>query len=158
MQSIYSESVSEEQHQHQQLPPTPPSPTPFVKEIVNSTIPVGLSLEPDFVLDGEEEPDIPAPVDEPAVGDYIPVKFTWRGGGKVVILARAGDDDWNGRQLMERESVILSSFLLIKSVTPLPGIQIRIHGSPQSTYSLEHTMSASLSMISGAYLMKCLPP
>ncbi|KAF5380660.1 hypothetical protein D9757_007026 [Collybiopsis confluens] len=31
------------------------------------------------------------------------VKITWRGGGDQVFLVRAGDDDWNGRQNMDRE-------------------------------------------------------
>ncbi|KAF5366191.1 hypothetical protein D9758_005679 [Tetrapyrgos nigripes] len=31
------------------------------------------------------------------------VKISWHGGGNVVYLARAGDDDWKGRRKMERE-------------------------------------------------------
>lgn len=33
----------------------------------------------------------------------VPVKICWNGGGDVVMLARAGDNDWNGRLLLNRE-------------------------------------------------------
>lgn len=33
----------------------------------------------------------------------VMVKITWNGGGKNVLLARAGDDDWKGRSQMIRE-------------------------------------------------------
>jgi hypothetical protein len=40
----------------------------------------------------------------------VSTKITWRGGGKTVVLARAGDDDWKGRTIMEREWVSLLFF------------------------------------------------
>lgn len=36
-------------------------------------------------------------------------KIVWQGGGKNVVLARAGDDDWKGRQQMEPECVAFLS-------------------------------------------------
>jgi len=33
----------------------------------------------------------------------VPMKIYWRGGGKNVTLIRAGDDNWKGRQPMEKE-------------------------------------------------------
>ncbi|KAF7768285.1 hypothetical protein Agabi119p4_7528 [Agaricus bisporus var. burnettii] len=125
MQSIYPDPASDQHlhRRHQQLALTPSSPTPFVKEIVHSTIPIGLCVDPDSRGndDDEEENGLaqPAPVDDPALADFIPVKFTWRGGGKVVILARAGDDDWNGRQPMEREHP--NSNTWVATVYLLPG-------------------------------------
>ncbi|THU98595.1 hypothetical protein K435DRAFT_526411 [Dendrothele bispora CBS 962.96] len=38
--------------------------------------------------------------------EEIMVKISWHGGGNVVYLARAGDDDWKGRRKMERDSYI----------------------------------------------------
>lgn len=113
MPSIYQDPPSEQPYHHQR-PPTPPSPTPFVKEVVNSSIPIGLLTDIDAKPEEEEEePILPTRVDDSTLGEPIPVKITWRGGGKVVVLARAGDDDWNGRQPMERESVSTYPLLLL---------------------------------------------
>jgi len=38
----------------------------------------------------------------------VSVKITWAGGGKTVLLARAGDDNWKGRQPMEQGYDLLS--------------------------------------------------
>lgn len=35
-------------------------------------------------------------------------KIVWQGGGRNVVLARAGDNDWKGRQQMEPEYVLYS--------------------------------------------------
>jgi hypothetical protein len=45
-------------------------------------------------------------IDEVPTPDLVQCRIIWRGGGKIVFLARAGDEDWKGRQLMERESVL----------------------------------------------------
>ncbi|KAF5360570.1 hypothetical protein D9756_005064 [Leucocoprinus leucothites] len=99
-----------QQYQHyQQEPATPPSPNPFNREVVKSTIPIGLLTDADARLFEEEEnEETPilqqdADIDDSTLLEPTPVQITWRGGGKVVVLARAGDDDWNGRQPMERE-------------------------------------------------------
>lgn len=70
----------------------------FLPEIVHSTIPVVLRTEGDVYRP-----------------DEVTVTIKWRGGGKSVILARAGDDYWKGRQVMEFEYVslnLLSHFVL----------------------------------------------
>ena len=54
----------------------------FIQETVYSTIPLALG-------DAKPEP--------------VSVKIYWRGGGNTVVLARAGDDNWRGRQPMEYE-------------------------------------------------------
>jgi len=59
----------------------------FVPEIVHSTLPLAL-------VKAEEDLDHPEPVS---------VRIIWRGGGSSVVLARAGDDNWQGRQPMEFE-------------------------------------------------------
>ena len=69
----------------------------FFPETIRSTIPLGLARA-----------DIPqpptrnrlSPIDEPP--HPVDTKISWRGGGKTVFLARAGDANWKGRQLMER--------------------------------------------------------
>ncbi|RDB14544.1 hypothetical protein Hypma_016349 [Hypsizygus marmoreus] len=75
-------------------PPGPAPPPPFVQETVHSSIPIALGKA---VRDTSN-----ALHDGPPI--LVPVKITWRGGGKSVYLARAGDDDWKGRLLMDRES------------------------------------------------------
>ncbi|KAL1750269.1 hypothetical protein FB107DRAFT_224179 [Schizophyllum commune] len=87
-------------------PPPPsmklPAMTPLSKAtepIVHSTIPVGL----------EAKPQLPTIASEPssigALEELVlePTKITWRGGGKTVLLARAGDDNWQGRTTMEQD-------------------------------------------------------
>lgn len=61
---------------------------PKPKETVHSTLPI-------VVIKGEDEPK----------SDDVPstIMIKWRGGGRNVILARAGDDNWKGRQQMDYE-------------------------------------------------------
>ncbi|KAH6893693.1 5'-AMP-activated protein kinase beta subunit, interation domain-containing protein [Coprinopsis sp. MPI-PUGE-AT-0042] len=60
-------------------------------EVVRSSIPVALDPQAKALN---------------AAGFLKPVstKIVWRGGGWNVVLARAGDDEWRGRRVMERES------------------------------------------------------
>ena len=92
-----------------QHPPTPPSPSSFTREIINSTIPIGLSTDvgANVEEDGEEGEETPVllqglDIDDSTLIEPTPIQITWRGGGKVVVLARAGDEDWNGRQPMDK--------------------------------------------------------
>ncbi|KAH9936131.1 uncharacterized protein B0H18DRAFT_972356 [Fomitopsis serialis] len=62
--------------------------TEFVPEIVHSTLPLAL-------VKAEEELSNPEPVQ---------VKIVYRGSGQSVILTRAGDDNWQGRQPMQFDS------------------------------------------------------
>lgn len=59
----------------------------FVPEVVTSTIPIAL-------------PKVEMDVNKP---EHVTVTIKWRGGGRSVVLARAGDDYWKGRQPMEYE-------------------------------------------------------
>lgn len=59
----------------------------FVPEVVHSTIPLALV---------KAEGDVPKP-------EHVTITIKWKGGGKSVILARAGDDYWKGRQPMDYE-------------------------------------------------------
>lgn len=90
------------------LSPTGEDPTSpgFVKETVKSSIPIALGLGAVVVADDQGLLST-AMRDDPVT---VPTKITWRGGGKTVILARAGDDDWKGRTIMEREWVHSSLF------------------------------------------------
>ncbi|KAI0712007.1 5'-AMP-activated protein kinase beta subunit, interation domain-containing protein [Earliella scabrosa] len=57
----------------------------FVPEVVHSTIPLALHKAEEDCLKGEP----------------VNYKIFWRGGGKRVVLIRAGHDNWQGRQPME---------------------------------------------------------
>ncbi|KAI0801976.1 5'-AMP-activated protein kinase beta subunit, interation domain-containing protein [Irpex lacteus] len=57
----------------------------FVQEVVHSTIPLALM---------KAEGEGPRP-------EHVTVTIKWKSGGRSVILARAGDDYWKGRQPME---------------------------------------------------------
>ena len=72
-------------------PPRPDVPLrpEFIPEVIHSTIP--LALEPKHEEDGAHKPE------------HVNTKITWKGGGKKVILIRAGHDNWQGRQPMEFE-------------------------------------------------------
>ncbi|KAF9448712.1 carbohydrate-binding module family 48 protein [Macrolepiota fuliginosa MF-IS2] len=119
MQTIYAEPAHQrrEPSAHQQ-PPTPPSPTPSAKEVVNSSIPIGLLTEDDPKPGEEEEPVTQIAIDDSVLTEPIAVKITWRGGGKNVVLARAGDDDWAGRQSMERENPLSNTWTAIVDLLP----------------------------------------
>ncbi|GJE88314.1 hypothetical protein PsYK624_043970 [Phanerochaete sordida] len=75
--------------QEQGSPPRQDPPThEFVPELVHSTIPLALP---------KAEGDFHRP-------EHVTVTIKWRGGGKSVVLARAGDDYWKGRQPMEHDA------------------------------------------------------
>ncbi|KAH9985058.1 hypothetical protein BJV74DRAFT_580890 [Russula compacta] len=87
--------------------------TSFLPETIHSKIPLGLALE-----------DIPqpptrsrlSPIDEPP--HPVDVKISWHGGGKTVLLARAGDANWKGRQVMERSTSDPDTFTAAISLLP----------------------------------------
>lgn len=85
--------IQELYNQFQTPSPPPQAPSAFVPEIVHSSIPAGL-----MNFDNRPAPNVTDIEPEP-----ISVTITWRGGGKIVQLARAGDDDWKGRLQMDRE-------------------------------------------------------
>lgn len=81
----------------------PSHPRHFVQEVVRSSIPLALAQGRDGQDDSPHDPLEP-----------LPVTVSWHGGGAQVYLARADDDNWNGRLLMLRECV---PFHLIHSST-----------------------------------------
>lgn len=72
------------------------------REVVRSSIPTLLKAKEKEMPPVPEE-EVQAPVQEPIVYEPVPVKIVWKGGGSEVILARAGDDEWKGRQPMFKE-------------------------------------------------------
>lgn len=99
-------------------PPTPeltqPERPAFVQEIVHSTIPQAL-IKPD---------------DDPAT-DPVPVVVRWRGTARSVVLARAGDDNWKGRQPMVFECVLSPVYICLLSSHPCHGanpLAISVYG------------------------------
>ncbi|KAF8261798.1 hypothetical protein EI94DRAFT_760043 [Lactarius quietus] len=85
----------------------------FFPEMIHSTIPLGLARA--------DVPQPPtrnrlSPIDEPA--HPVDMRISWRGGGKTVFLARAGDANWKGRQLMERSPSEPEIFTTIVSLLP----------------------------------------
>lgn len=87
-------------------------------ETVNSTIPIALAKVEQ--LEGLEESPETAAI-RPEETEQI-MKISWRGGGSSVVLARAGDDDWKGRQTMEREYVPHILLTLTLTLVDIPQI------------------------------------
>lgn len=69
--------------------------SPFKPEVVHSTIPIALNKHLDHSIDDDGKRRLKK--------EEVPMKIYWRAGGKNVILIRAGDDNWKGRQPMEKE-------------------------------------------------------
>lgn len=69
--------------------------SPFKHEVVHSTIPVALHKPLDHSMEEDGKRRYKR--------EDVPMKIYWRGAGKNVILIRAGDDNWKGRQPMEKE-------------------------------------------------------
>lgn len=87
--------------------PVPPSvkmppmtPLQKAEPVVHSTIPMGLGTKAALpVLASEPSAgSLAVPADE-----LTPTTITWHGGGKTVLLARAGDDKWQGRTIMDQD-------------------------------------------------------
>ena len=85
----------------------------FIPETVHSTIPIALfkaeeeihnEFDDDDDGDGEEIGTVRKPITEDEK-EPVPTKIVWQGGGRKVVLARAGDDNWKGRLFMEPEYV-----------------------------------------------------
>ncbi|PCH40245.1 carbohydrate-binding module family 48 protein [Wolfiporia cocos MD-104 SS10] len=83
-------------------PQVEPLKIDFVPEVVHSTLPLALSKAEEDA--GKLEP--------------VSVKIVYRGTGRSVVLARAGDDNWQGRQPMEFDSSTAQWFTY---VSLLPG-------------------------------------
>ena len=80
------------------IPPSQPpeeGQSPFKQEVVHSTIPIALHKPLDHSIDDDGQ--------RRHKREEVSMKIYWRGGGKNVILIRAGDDNWKGRQPMEKE-------------------------------------------------------
>ncbi|KAF8722706.1 hypothetical protein AX14_009663 [Amanita brunnescens Koide BX004] len=102
LQELYTQSNDIPAPPPSSLDPDPLDPSSsrynaFIPEVVHSSIPIGL-LKGTAAEDGAS-PKVSTDDNEPR-----PIKITWHGGGKSVFLARAGDNGWKGRQIMERES------------------------------------------------------
>ena len=96
MQELYNQS--------QQPAHSPSHQLPFQQEIVRSSIPVALTKAlPNELPPAEEIVQREYPQKEDLLADFVPVKVVWKGGGTQVVLARAGDEEWKGRQAMEKE-------------------------------------------------------
>ncbi|KAG5645994.1 hypothetical protein DXG03_004596 [Asterophora parasitica] len=103
------QSRSEQRRQQQRIQelynqsqqPQTPKQQVFVAETVHSTIPIALTQAIHDV-----------------VQELVPVTIAWRGGGKSVFLARAGDDDWKGRLAMTPESPTSSVYYATVSLPP----------------------------------------
>lgn len=103
MQELYNQS--------QQPAHSPSRQLPFQQETVRSSIPVALTkaLPNDLPL-AEAIVEEEYPQKDDLSADFIPVKMVWKGGGTQVVLARAGDEEWKGRQVMEKELGLLLLF------------------------------------------------
>lgn len=108
IQELYENSLDP----HPVAPPSSPASAPrYAREIVRSSIPVVLGAAANQTE--PQENNALFTIQEDLSADPIPVTIVWKGGGTEVILARAGDDDWKGRQPMERECVCPVFILLL---------------------------------------------
>ena len=107
MQELYNQS--------QQPTHSPSHQRSFQQEVVRSSIPVALTKAlPNELAPAEEIVQQEYPQKEDLLADFVPVKIVWKGGGTRVVLARAGDDEWKGRQLMEKElAIFFFSFCIL---------------------------------------------
>jgi len=109
IQELYDRS----QQQHPAAPPSSPAgpssmqqqgrsvQPAFVPEVVHSSIPTVLGVHTGLAV---ADPEAAAsPNQEELLAAPVLVKIVWKGGGSHVVLARAGDDEWKGRQPMIRE-------------------------------------------------------
>lgn len=93
-------------------PPSPPAPfippTPALSAEsidvprVPKGSPTGRDFQPGLVMSGLKPPIKFHKSDEKPVA----VTISWKFGGKRVVLARAGDDEWNGRRTLKQECVL----------------------------------------------------
>lgn len=108
IQELYAESEIDTSLQ--------PDPSGFVQETVHSTIPLALHKAEEEITKSENVDDAGENgqlMNRPDQSHEEPkeptsVKITWNGGGKNVVLVRAGDNNWKGRLPMEPECVISS--------------------------------------------------
>ncbi|KAG6327747.1 hypothetical protein ID866_11342 [Astraeus odoratus] len=101
MQELYADSQVE-------ASAPPEQQDDFVQETVHSTLPFGLHKAEEEIsaitadtLDANGQPIDRSTHSPDEAKEFVTVKITWHGGGKSVILTRAGDDNWKGRQPME---------------------------------------------------------
>lgn len=91
----------------------------FAPEDVHSSIPLALrKAEPSGESEAErEEGALPHGAKRDSAEGKQPAQVcvVWRGGGKSVILVRAGDNNWKGRQPMEFECVEFSWFIKVST-------------------------------------------
>ena len=102
MQELYAESQIEVSMH--------PDRQEFIQETVHSTIPLALHKAEEELAAATTstlaelgQPASNRPSDDSK--EPVNVKITWHGRGKSVVLARAGDNNWKGRQQMESECV-----------------------------------------------------
>ncbi|KAG8214501.1 carbohydrate-binding module family 48 protein [Butyriboletus roseoflavus] len=100
MQELYAESQVEVTAH--------PDRQEFIQETVHSTIPLALHKAEEELAAATTHslaelghPAFNHPSDESK--EPVNIKITWHGGGKSVVLARAGDNNWKGRQQMESD-------------------------------------------------------
>ncbi|KAF9485762.1 hypothetical protein BDN70DRAFT_927131 [Pholiota conissans] len=70
------------------------------QEVVRSSIPILLGKK---TIPPPPVEEVKSTLVEEPIFEAVPIKITWKGGGDEVVLARAGDDEWKGRQPMQRE-------------------------------------------------------
>ena len=98
--------IQELYNQSQQPTHSPSRHHSFQQEVVRSSIPVALTKAlPNLTPPAADIVQQEYPQKEDLLADFVPVKIIWKGGGTRVVLARAGDAEWKGRELMEKELV-----------------------------------------------------
>ena len=111
----------------------------FFPETIRSTIPPGLTQE--------DIPQAPtharlSPIDEPP--HPVDTKIVWHGVGKTVFLARAGDANWKGRQVMERRCVVHHPLIFTTTCSP----------NPNHSLSVPDTFTTTVPLLPGTHHVK----
>jgi hypothetical protein len=119
-----------------------PAPTRPIENAVPAVVPKIISNvhnpldSGEYTVDGQRRK---RPRPEP-----VPYKVVWRGHATSVVLARAGDDHWRGRQVMEKEYVFIFTLypygmlIYLHLVCAAP---IEMYGRPPYRSSPERTTS-----------------
>ena len=117
IQELYDRSLDPH---HPAAPPSSPASLPrpvFAREVVRSSIPTVLG-EAAIQAATTQDCSVLSPIQEDLAADPVPVNIVWKGGGSEVVLSRAGDDDWKGRQPMEREYVFDTTLFFFSFTFP----------------------------------------
>ena len=114
LQDLYNASQQPASHDPHLAGIDPENASPserHIQEVVHSSIPIPLGKNREGAAEDVAPDQNQSHIEDP-LADPVAVKIVWNGGGRNVLLARAGDDEWKGRQPMTQECVAVPRCLL----------------------------------------------